>query len=134
MSGYWRYCWASCLPKWTAHQAAVLLSALLVLLLFGINSRIVASLKTQPGRCRESRIPRTPRHILPVTAYKVSCPVRSPRQPADLPDSKSDTEAYPGVFSFCTKGGVPSRISSELTKPDYLKLFWGPQQQSSLPS
>lgn len=37
------------------------------------------------------------------------------------------------AFSFCTRTLVPLRLSSELTKPDYLKLFSAAQQQSSLP-
>ncbi|HVR83682.1 MAG TPA: hypothetical protein VMU54_05175 [Planctomycetota bacterium] len=121
------------LPRLSRQRVSALLAVILSVVLFGVNPRCVSALRPLGTRCRDSRRPKPPRHILTASIYRVARVSRNPRQPANpgAPESMVGDEG--AAFSFCTRTLVPLRLSSELTKPDYLKLFSAAQQQSSLP-
>ncbi|HEV3026441.1 MAG TPA: hypothetical protein VG457_02655 [Planctomycetota bacterium] len=133
MRSLWKARWPGSLPKLSRQRASALLAAILSVVLFGVNPRSVSALRPEGTRCRDSRRPKPPRHILTASIFRVARVARNPRQPANpgAPESRVGDDG--AKFSFCTRTLLPPRVTSELTKPDYLKLFSAAQQQSSLP-
>jgi hypothetical protein len=112
----------------------VLLTVMLSLVILGVTPRSVSALRPLGSRCRDSRRPKPPRHILPTSDYKNPETAKSARR---LPQPWAEPfgiEAGGGRFSSCTRESIPARVSSELTKPEYLKLFMGSLRQTSPPA
>jgi hypothetical protein len=126
--------WARCLPKLSKARASLLLTALLSLVILGVTPRSAAALRPQGSRCRDSRRPKPPRHILPSSGYKNSeTATRSRRLPP--PWAKpSGAQVCGGRYPSCRSELISARITSELTKPEYLKLFAGSLRQTSPPA
>jgi hypothetical protein len=126
--------WTRFFPSVSKERASALLAVFLSLILLGVTPRIVSSLRPQGSRCRDSRRPRPPRHVQPASIYRLSDTVQGRRIPAEPRAESFGIEADGGRFSSRSRGQISPRASSELTKPEYLKLFSGPQQRTSLPS
>jgi hypothetical protein len=133
-----RYFWPGratrCLPRMFTKGPYLLLVALLSLLLIGVNPRSMFGHRPQNTRCHDSRRAKPTRDIEALCGFKKSETDKT-TQPLAQPRAESlATKASGGRLSFCTSGLISLRISSELTKPQYLKLFTGDPQRTSLPS
>jgi hypothetical protein len=129
----WMAQWTHGLSKSSRQRASSLLAGLLCLVLLGVSPRSVSTHRPDAPRCHDSRRPRPPRHNLTAcisTTLRVAPGSRQSAIPPPQGSRFGDDCANSGP---CITTLIPPRISSELTKPDYLKLFSAAHQQSSPP-
>ncbi|HLY74379.1 MAG TPA: hypothetical protein VKU80_09695 [Planctomycetota bacterium] len=124
---------SSGLPRLSREQASCLLAGVLTLVLLGVSPRNISNHRPDGNRCHDSRRPRPPRHNLTVCIYTSVRMAPNSRQPANPQEPGSRFGDDGAILGPCVGTSIPPRISSELTKPDYLKLFSAAHQQSSLP-